>query len=73
VISVGMTTDMVRAAWGRPSHVSSNGSGVAQRDTWHYTGRQHNANMMGGQTGAAQALGEWTVVFANGWVVGWAD
>jgi hypothetical protein len=73
VISDGMTTDMVRAAWGRPTRVASNGSGLHQRDTWYYTGRQHNANMIGGQTGGVQPLAEWTVVFADGCVVGWTD
>jgi hypothetical protein len=73
VISAGMTSDMVRAAWGRPARVSSSRSELHQHDTWHYTRRWHNADVIGGQTGAAQPLGEWTVVFANGWVVGWTD
>ena len=73
VISTGMTSEMVRAAWGRPTRVSSDGSAWHQRDTWHYTGRQHNADMMGGQTGGAQPLGEWTVSFANGGVVEWTE
>jgi hypothetical protein len=73
VICAGMTPDMVRAAWGRPTHVSSDGSELLQRDTWHYTGRQHNAAMMGGQTGGAQPLGKWTVAFTHGGVVGWTD
>jgi hypothetical protein len=29
--------------------------------------------MMGGQSGGAQPLGEWTVSFANDGVVGWTD
>jgi hypothetical protein len=73
VITNGMTSDMVRAAWGRPTRVSSSRSERYQRDTWHYTGRQHKADLTGGQTGGAQPLGEWTVAFANGWVVGWTD
>jgi hypothetical protein len=73
VISAGMTPDMVRAAWGHPSRTASEGSGWHQRDTWHYAGRQHNADMIGGQKGAAQPLGEWTVSFANDEVVGWTD
>jgi hypothetical protein len=48
VISTGMSPEMVRAAWGRPTRVSSDGSPWHQRDTWHYTGRQHNADLMGG-------------------------
>jgi hypothetical protein len=73
VISAGMTSEMVRAAWGHPTRVSSSRSEWYQRDTWHYTGRQHNADVRGGQTGGAQPLGEWTVAFAHGWVVGWTD
>jgi hypothetical protein len=73
VISAGMTSDMVRAAWGRPTRVSSSRSELHQRDTWHYTGRQHNADVIGGQAGGGQPLGEWMVVFTNGWVVEWTD
>jgi hypothetical protein len=73
VISAGMTSAMVRAAWGRPTRVSSSRSAWHQRDTWHYTERRHNTDVIGGQTGGAQPLGEWTVAFANGWVVGWTD
>jgi hypothetical protein len=73
VISAGMTPEMVRAAWGRPTRVSSDGSELNPRFIWHYAGRQHNADMMGGQGSGAQPLGEWTVVFTNGGVVGWTD
>lgn len=73
VISAGMTADMVRAAWGRPTRVSTSRNELQQHDTWHYAGRQHNAVVIGSQTGGAQPLGEWTVAFANGWVVGWTD
>jgi hypothetical protein len=73
VISAGMTSDMVRAAWGRPMRVSSSRSELHQRDTWHYTGRQHNVDVIGGQAGGGQSLGEWMVVFTNGWVVEWTD
>jgi hypothetical protein len=62
-----------RAAWGHPTRVSSSRSAWHQRDTWHYTGRRHNTDVIGGQTGGAQPLGEWTVAFANGWVVGSTD
>jgi hypothetical protein len=35
--------------------------------------RQHAAEMIGGQA-ANERLGvEWTVSFANGWVVGWTE
>jgi hypothetical protein len=70
VISAGMTSDMVRAAWGRPARVSSSRSELHQHDTWHYTRRWHNADVIGGQTGGAQPLGEWTVAFA---MAGWWD
>ena len=73
VICAGMTPDMVRAAWGRPTRISSDGSALHPRDIWHYTGRQHNADMMGGQGSHAQPLAEWTVAFTNGWVVGWTE
>lgn len=73
VISAGMSSEMVRAAWGHPTRTASEGSGWHQRDTWHYAGRQHHADMIGGQTGGAQPLGEWTVSFANGEVVGWTE
>jgi hypothetical protein len=73
VISAGMSPEMVRAAWGHPTRTASEGSGGHQRDTWHYAGRQHNMDSIGGQTGEARPLGEWTVSFANGEVVGWTD
>ena len=73
VISTGMSPEMVRAAWGHPTRTASEGSGGHQRDTWHYAGRQRSADMIGSQTGGAQPLGEWTVLFANGEVVRWTD
>jgi hypothetical protein len=73
VICAGMSPEMVRAAWGRPIWISSDGSVLNPRDIWHYTGRQHNADLMGGQTGGDQLLMEWTVSFANGGVVGWTE
>lgn len=73
VISAGMSPEMVRAAWGHPTRIASEGNGSHQRDTWHYAGRQHNANMMGGETGGVQPLGEWTLSFTNGGVVGWTE
>jgi hypothetical protein len=73
VISAGMSPEIVRAAWGYPTRTASEGNGWHQRHTWHYAGRQHNAAIMGGPTGEAQPLGEWTVSFANGGVVGWTD
>jgi hypothetical protein len=73
VISAGMSPEMVRAAWGHPTRIASEGNGWQQRDTWYYAGRQHNADMMGGETDGAQPLGEWTVSFENGGVVGWTE
>jgi hypothetical protein len=73
VISAGMSPDMVRAAWGFPTRISSDGSGSSQRDTWHYTRRQHAAEIIGGQAASEQSWVEWTVSFANGWVVGWTE
>jgi hypothetical protein len=29
--------------------------------------------VIGGQAGGGQPLGEWMVVFTNGWVVEWTD
>jgi hypothetical protein len=63
VICAGMTPEMVRAAWGRPTRTASEGSGWHQRDTWHYAGRPHHADLMGGQTSGVQPLREWTVSF----------
>jgi hypothetical protein len=73
VICAGMSPEMVRAAWGHPIRISSDGSALNPHDIWHYAGRQHNADLMGAQKGGAQLLGEWTVVFTNGWVVGWTE
>jgi hypothetical protein len=73
VICAGMSPEMVRAAWGHPIRISSDGSELNPRDIWHYAGRQHNANLMDDQTGGAQPLAEWTVSFANGGVVGWTE
>jgi hypothetical protein len=73
VICAGMTPEMVRAAWGHPLRIASDGNALNPRDTWHYAGRQHHADMMGGQTGGAQPLREWTVSFMHGEVVGWTE
>ena len=73
VICAGMSPEMVRAAWGHPMRISSDGSELNPRDIWHYTGRQHNADLMGGQTGGAQPSEEWTVSFANGGVMEWTE
>jgi hypothetical protein len=73
VICAGMTPEMVRAAWGRPTRSSSDGSALNPRDIWHYAGRQHHADMMGGPGSGAQPLAEWTVAFTNGGVVGWTE
>jgi hypothetical protein len=73
VICAGMSPEMVRAAWGHPIRISSDGSALNPRDIWYYAGRQLNADLMSGQTGGAQPLAEWTVSFAHGGVVGWTE
>jgi hypothetical protein len=73
VICAGMSPEMVRAAWGYPIRISSDESVMNPPDIWHYAGRQHNADLMGGQRGSALLLTEWTVSFANGVVVGWTE
>ena len=73
IISAGMSPEMVRAAWGYPTRTAFERSGWHQRDTWYYVGRQHNADLIAGQTGGAKPLGEWTVLFANSEVVRWTE
>jgi hypothetical protein len=73
VICAGMSPEMVRAAWGRPQRMASDRSAWQPRDIWHYAGRQSHADLMGGQTGGAQPLREWTVSFTHGGVVGWTE
>ena len=73
VICAGMSPEMVRAAWGYPTRISSDRSELNSRDIWHYPGRQHNADLMGGQTRRAQPSAEWTVWFADGGVMGWTE
>jgi hypothetical protein len=73
VICAGMTPAMVRAAWGHPRRIASDESAVTPRDIWHYAGRQPHADLMGGQTGGAQPVQEWTVTFTHGVVVGWTE
>jgi hypothetical protein len=73
VICAGMSPEMVRAAWGHPIRIASDGSVANPRDIWHYGGRQRHADMMGGPTSATQPLREWTVSFANGGVLEWTE
>lgn len=73
VICAGMSPEMVRAAWGHPTRISSGWSEWNPRHIWHYPGRQHNADLMGGQTGGPQPSAEWTVSFANGGVMEWTE
>jgi hypothetical protein len=73
VICAGMSSEMVRAAWGHPLRVAPDGSILNPRDIWHYAGRQHHTDLMGDPTGRAQPLRDWTVSFANGAVVGWTE
>jgi hypothetical protein len=73
VISAGMTSDMVRASWGRPTHLWPDGSRPGQRETWYYERSQHAMDMIGGQAVGSLPSVYWTVSFANDWVVGWTD
>ena len=73
VICAGMSPEMVRAAWGDPLRITSDGSALNPLTTWHYAGRQHHADLMGGQTSGAQPSREWTVSFAHGGVGGWSE
>jgi hypothetical protein len=73
VISAGMTPDMVRAAWGRPTHLWPDGSRPSRREMWYYERPQHAVDMIGGQRVGSLPSVYWTVSFANGWVVEWTD
>jgi hypothetical protein len=73
VICAGMSPEMVRAAWGHPLRVGADRSGLTPRNIWYYVGRQHNTDLMGGSTGGAHPLREWTVSFANGAMLGWTE
>ena len=73
VISAGMSSDMVRAAWGRPTHLWPDESRPGRRETWFYERPQHAVDMIGGQAVGSLPSVYWTVSFANGWVVGWTD
>jgi hypothetical protein len=71
IICVGMPTDMVRAAWGRPTRTS--GGGPGQRETWYYDGRPRAVERLGGQEMHEAGAREWTVSFIDGRVVAWTD
>jgi hypothetical protein len=73
VISAGMIPDMVRAAWGRPTHLWPDGSRPSRREMWYYERPQHAVDMIGGQRVGSLPSVYWTVSFANGWVVEWTD
>jgi hypothetical protein len=72
IICAGMSPDMVRAAWGRPTRTSES-SGPGQRETWHYEGRPRAVERLGGQAMHAAGAREWTVSFIDGRVVRWTD
>jgi hypothetical protein len=72
IICAGMSPDMVRAAWGRPTRTSGE-DGLNQRETWYYEGRPRAVERLGGQERNDAGAREWTVSFINGRVVGWTD
>lgn len=73
IVCAGMTPDMVRAAWGRPTHRASKGNGLDPRETWRYEGRPCALAQLGGQASSRPRCTAWTVSFMQGWVVGWTD
>jgi hypothetical protein len=72
IICVGMPADMVRVAWGHPTHTSGRGE-PGQRETWHYAGRPSAVERLAGQGLNAVGSSEWTVSFIDGRVVAWTD
>lgn len=73
VISQGMSPDMVRAAWGQPTHRWSDGSGPSRRETWYYKRPLHAVDMIGGRAARALPSVYWTVSFAQDGMVEWTD
>jgi hypothetical protein len=72
IICAGMSPEMVRAAWGRPTRISAS-SELGQPETWHYAGRPSIVERLGGQWRHDPEAHEWTVSFINGQVVMWTD
>ena len=72
IICAGMSSDMVRAAWGRPTRRSSE-NGINQPETWYYEGRPRAVERLGGQARYDAGAREWTVSFIDGRVVAWTD
>jgi hypothetical protein len=73
LISQGMSPDMVRAAWGQPTHRRSDGRGPPWHETWYYKRPQHAVDMIGGRPAGALPSVYWTVSFAQDGVVAWTD
>jgi hypothetical protein len=72
IICAGMSPDMVRAAWGHPTHTSAKDE-LNQRETWYYEGRPRAMERLGGQARHDAGVREWTVSFIDGRVIGWTD
>jgi hypothetical protein len=72
IICVGMSPDMVRVAWGRPTRTSGEDA-INQHETWYYEGRPRAVERLGGQERHDAGAPEWTVSFIDGRVVGWTD
>ena len=72
IICAGMPADMVRVAWGHPTHTSGN-SGPGQRETWYYEGRPSAVERLTGRGMNDVGSSQWTVSFIDGKVVAWTD
>jgi hypothetical protein len=72
IICAGMSPDMVRAAWGRPTRMSAE-NGINPREIWYYEGRPRAVERLGGQVRNDAEAGEWTVSFVDGRVIAWTD
>jgi hypothetical protein len=72
IICAGMPADMVRLAWGHPTHTSGR-DGPGQPETWYYAGRSSAVERLAGWGLNDAGSSEWTVSFINGQVVAWTD
>jgi hypothetical protein len=72
IICAGMPADMVRVAWGFPTH-TSHSDGPGQPVTWYYTGRPSVVERLAGEGLGDTGSSEWTVSFVDGQVVAWTD
>jgi hypothetical protein len=72
IICAGMSPEMVRVAWGRPTRTSSRGE-PGQHETWHYEGRPSAVERLAGRGRDDAGASEWTVSFIDGRVIEWTD